>query len=166
VWIHLLRHGIAIDDDDPQCPNDADRFLTERGASKTRAAARGIVRLGIVPDTVYASPYVRAQQTAEIVREALKLDHVPCTTRDDLVPHEDPRGFIRLLHCVQAEHVLCVGHAPHLDWVVAYLVGSERPITQLKKAGLCTVVLGGAGTGLLHAVYPPRTLRNLGDRGP
>ena len=45
--VHLFRHGIAIDREDPASPPEADRFLTPKGIAKTEAAARGLHALGI-----------------------------------------------------------------------------------------------------------------------
>ncbi|MBC8072206.1 MAG: phosphohistidine phosphatase SixA, partial [Deltaproteobacteria bacterium] len=49
MWVHLLRHGIAIDPSDPACPTDPERFLTEKGRSRTRSAAKGLRRIDIAP---------------------------------------------------------------------------------------------------------------------
>jgi hypothetical protein len=38
--LYLMRHGIAIDREDPDCPPDPERYLTPKGIQRTRAAAR------------------------------------------------------------------------------------------------------------------------------
>ena len=45
--ICFFRHGIAVDKNDPSVGSDADRPLTEEGIQKTRAAAKGLDRLGL-----------------------------------------------------------------------------------------------------------------------
>src|SRR5262249_49031694 len=72
MQLYIVRHGIAIDREDPKSPPDPERFLTEEGIEKTKEVARGVVRLGIVPDLLISSPYVRAMQTAEIFAAAFK----------------------------------------------------------------------------------------------
>ena len=42
MQLFIVRHGIAIDREDPKCPPDPERFLTEEGLEKTRQAAKGI----------------------------------------------------------------------------------------------------------------------------
>jgi phosphohistidine phosphatase len=167
VWIHLLRHGIAIDPHDPACPTDPERFLTDKGIARTRAAARGIARLGIErPELVLTSPYVRAQQTADIAIETLALADVPRRASEALVPVADPAAIVAELRELGAKSVLCVGHAPNLDLVIATLVGSDEPITSLKKAGFCSLEVPrgtiGPGTAQIVALYPASALRKLG----
>jgi phosphohistidine phosphatase len=167
VWIHLLRHGIAIDPTDPASPTDPERFLTDKGIARTRAAARGIALLGIeTPELVLSSPYVRAKQTADIAVEALALGDVPRRESDALVPVADPAAIVAELKDAGTKSVLCVGHAPNLDLVIATLVGSDEAITSLKKAGFCSLVVPrgtvGPGTAQIVAVYPASVLRKLG----
>ena len=60
MQLFIVRHGIAIDREDPKCPPDPERFLTEEGIEKTRQAAKGVAEIGTVPDLMLSSPYVRA----------------------------------------------------------------------------------------------------------
>ena len=55
MMLYLVRHGIAIDRDDPACPAEAERYLTEEGLKRTREAARGIRRLLDRPATLLSS---------------------------------------------------------------------------------------------------------------
>ncbi len=72
--LYLMRHGIAIDREDPDCPPDPERYLTPKGIQRTRAAARGLRALRVKPTALLTSPFVRAVQTGEIVCEVLGLD--------------------------------------------------------------------------------------------
>src|SRR5260370_2129429 len=63
--LYIVRHGIAIDRDDPKCPPDPERYLTEEGVEKTLQAAKGAAGLGVAAGLFFASPHVRAAQTAE-----------------------------------------------------------------------------------------------------
>ena len=72
--LYLMRHGMAIDREDPDCPPEAERYLTPKGIERTRAAAHGLLELNIKPTVLLTSPYVRAVQTGEIVCEVLDLD--------------------------------------------------------------------------------------------
>jgi phosphohistidine phosphatase len=166
VWIHLLRHGIAVDPEDPACPADPERYLTDTGKARTRAAAKGMAALGISPDLVLVSPYVRAQQTAEIAVAELGVREQEQRTVDALVPMGDPAGVLEAVQRSGAREVLCVGHAPNLDLVVARTIGAPSPITRLKKAGMASLQCTAArfGGGVLFAVYPSSVLRKLGER--
>jgi phosphohistidine phosphatase len=163
VRIHLLRHGIAIDRADPACPTDPARFLTEKGRARTLATCRGWAAVGGTVDLLCVSPYVRAQQTADIAVEALSLHGCERVTLDALVPFGEPDEVVKALRVRTFSAALLVGHAPNLDRVIAFLVGADDPVTSLKKSGIATVELhtvAHAG-GTLAAVYPSSVLRRL-----
>ena len=66
VWI--LRHGEA----QAHARTDAERNLTEQGRAEALRSAAHLIGQPI--DAIFASPYVRAQQTAQLVREALGFE--------------------------------------------------------------------------------------------
>ena len=166
MWVHLLRHGIAVDPGDPAAPTDPERFLTEKGKVRARAAAKGMAAIGIAPDLVLVSPYVRAQQTADIAVEVLGAHGIPRETIDALIPMGDPSRVIDVMRASGKQSVLCVGHAPNLDLLAARLVGASSPVTHLRKAGVAALEARAikAGAAVLHAVYPPSVLRALGGK--
>ena len=47
--LYIVRHGIAVDRDDPKCPPEAERPLTAEGVKKTRSAALGMKSMGANP---------------------------------------------------------------------------------------------------------------------
>lgn len=167
MLIHLFRHGIAIDRADPDCPPDAERFLTDTGIRRTRMAARGLARLGVTAQLVLTSPFVRARQTAELAVNALQLHDVERRETDALLWGAHPEILRQqLASLVGVDEVLCTGHAPHLDRFVAHMVGAPMPVTALKKAGFAALqadVLTPGGA-VLVAAYPPRALRKLRSR--
>ncbi len=164
MWVHLLRHGIAIDPTDPACPTDPERFLTEKGRGRTELAARGLRRVIELPTLILASPYVRARQTAEIALTAFGTE-IPLEITDALVPMADPSKLVEVLRGRSEASILCVGHAPNLDLVAALLSGSDDPVTSLKKAGAASLEIRSgrpaAGNGVLVGVYPASVLRRL-----
>jgi len=36
MLLYIVRHGIAIDREDPKCPSDPERYLTPEGHTRTR----------------------------------------------------------------------------------------------------------------------------------
>ena len=73
--IYIMRHGIAQERGGKDAPpDDAQRKLTPEGREKTREIAKGLKRVGFAVDWIVTSPLVRAVETAEIVRDTLKLD--------------------------------------------------------------------------------------------
>lgn len=163
MWIHLLRHGIALDREDPCCPPDPQRALTDKGVARTRAVATGLRRIGLEIDAILTSPYLRARQTADIVHDVLAPE-VPLKQVSSLVPDGEPATMLRAIVAKKFDAPLCVGHTPSLDALVSYVVGCDGPVVRLKKAGLCSLFIERAarGGGRLHASLPPSMLRGLG----
>src|ERR1700730_8265420 len=95
--LYIVRHGIAIDREDPKCPPDPERFLTEEGIEKTKQVARGVAELGAAPDLLLSSPYVRAMQTAEIFANALEYSKQKIRRTDLLLPGAESLQLFREL---------------------------------------------------------------------
>lgn len=169
--LHLMRHGIAMDRDDPLCPAEAERPLTSEGLKKTEEVARGMKKIGIEPEIVLASPYLRAVQTAEIACAALKMDTKKLIRTDALLPSAKPAQLFEELARLgeqaklKVSEALCCGHAPNLDEVIAYALGSRSPITELKKAGVASLEIESFSPpkAKLLALYTPRVLRKIGS---
>jgi phosphohistidine phosphatase len=140
--LYIVRHGIAIDREDPKCPPDPERHLTEEGVDKTRQVAKAIAALGITPDLLLSSPYVRAMQTAEIFANALKYSKQKIRRTDLLLPGAECSALFReLAKDKQSASIFLFGHAPHLDELIAAAFASKRHITALKKAGVAALQL-------------------------
>lgn len=163
--LHLFRHGIAIDREDPTCPSEHERFLTPKGIAKTQAAAQGLRALGLKPNIILSSPLLRAVQTAEIACEAFAYPVKKLRQIDALKPDGKPGDLFDELSGLKAEQVLCVGHAPNLDEVLAFAIGSHTTVTALKKAGLGSVEIESFSPprGAIIGIYSPKALRFLGD---
>jgi phosphohistidine phosphatase SixA len=69
--LYLVRHAIA-EDRTPDHEDDSMRPLTDKGRDKMRRIASGLKSLGVTPDLIVSSPYVRASQTASILAKELK----------------------------------------------------------------------------------------------
>ena len=162
--LHLMRHGIAMDRDDPLCPTEAERPLTKEGLKKTTEVARGMKKIGIEPEIVLSSPYLRAVQTAEIACGALEMDAKGLVRTDALLPNAKPAQLFEELAILKANEVLCCGHAPNLDLVIAHALGSRLTITELKKAGVASLEIESfvQPKARLLALCTPRALRKAG----
>lgn len=163
MLLYLVRHGIAIDREDPNCPVEAERHLTPKGVERTREVAAGLAALGLKPRGVLSSPFLRALQTAEIVCEELKIAPGKLRRTPALLPEAPAAELFRELKKTHAEEVICFGHAPNLDMVIALAVGAAHPVTELKKAGVACVELPSpaAGHGVLQWVLTPKILRKM-----
>jgi phosphohistidine phosphatase len=165
MQLYIVRHGVAIDREDPKCPPDPERYLTEEGLEKTKQVAKGMAALGISGDLFLTSPYVRAAQTAEIFASALEYAKQKIRRTDLLLPGAEPSLLFReLAKDRQASSVFLFGHAPQLDDMISTALGSKKHITTLKKAGVALVELKRVSppTGVLVWLATPKILRRAG----
>lgn len=140
--LYIVRHGIAIDREDPKSPPEAERFLTEEGIERTRQVAKGIAALGVHADLLISSPYVRAKQTAVLFAKALEYSEQKIRQTDNLLPGAEAGALLReLAREKNVSVVFCFGHAPHVDELLAASIGATRQVTSMKKAGVAFVEL-------------------------
>ena len=165
MQLYIVRHGIAIDREDPKCPADPERFLTDEGIDKTRQVAKGVAEVAAVPDAMISSPYVRALQTAEIFAEEFEYAKQKIRKSDLLLPGAEPLHLFReLAKDKEGSVVFVFGHAPHVDDVLATAVGAKHHISSLKKAGVALVELRRMSppAGELIWLATPKLLRKAG----
>jgi phosphohistidine phosphatase len=163
MLLYLIRHGIAVDREDPNCPPDTERPLTPKGIKRSHAAALGLRALEVKPNAVLTSPWLRALQTAEIFCEAIGYPARKIMRTDALKGTSSPADLLRELQSMKAKVILCFGHEPHLHLVIGHVLHSSAKITELKKAGLALLELERTSPpqGRLLALYPASTLRLL-----
>ena len=110
LWI--LRHGEA----ESHASSDAQRNLTERGREEVLHSAAHLIGQPI--SAIIASPYARAQQTAQLVREALGF--VPeIRTVSWLTPDGNPLQVLEKLDT--DDNVLLVSHQPLVGSLISFL---------------------------------------------
>jgi len=162
---YIVRHGIAIDREDPKCPPDPERYLTEEGVEKTKGVAKRLASLGVTPGLFLSSPYTRAVQTAEIFADALDYARQKIRRSELLLPGTEPTLLFReLAREKQASSIFVFGHAPHLDDVIAAALGAKKHLTALKKAGVALIELKRISppVGTLVWLATPKILRRAG----
>jgi len=163
--LYIVRHGIAIDREDPKCPADPERFLTEEGIEKSRQAAKGVAEIASVPDLILTSPYLRALQTAELFADVLEYSKNEIRKSELLLPGAEPMQLFReLAKDKELSSVFVVGHAPHLDDMLATAIGTKHHISALKKSGVAYVELKRLvpPSGELVWLATPKLLRKAG----
>lgn len=161
--LYLVRHGIAIDRQDPDSPPETERYLTRDGMKKTREVAAGLRAMEIEPSLMITSPYVRAAQTAEIFAEALGYSREKIRQSPALRPGSNPADFLKEISHVKADEVMCFGHAPHMDQLIAVAVGERGVFTAMKKAGVAALEFDtvGAGKATLLWLLTPKIARQI-----
>ena len=161
----VVRHAIAEDKEAFAAAgrDDALRPLTAEGVRKMRQAARGLHEVVRAIDVLVASPYTRANETAEIIRREYEIHQIE--TAQVLEPDTELDDVVVWLSRYDRGAVAIVGHEPQLGRLVTYLIsGVDRPKVAMKKGGGCLIRFEGkpeAGAGRLAWSLPPKVLRDL-----
>ena len=124
----LWRHAEAIDLD--LVGDDMMRYLTPRGEKQAKRVAAWLDRQ--MPDgaKVFASPAIRAEQTASALERKFKINAA-------LSPLATPDQLLELVQWPYGKGcTLVVGHQPTLGQVVSRLVGLQESECALKKGAL------------------------------
>jgi phosphohistidine phosphatase len=114
VKLWVLRHGEA----EPRANTDAERRLTAHGREQVLHSAAHL--LGQPLQAIYASPYVRAQQTAALVHGTLGFAE-PVRTAPWLTPESNVQQVVGQLERLGLAHVLLVSHQPLVGSLVGLL---------------------------------------------
>ena len=168
--LYLMRHGIAVANEDSSLADDASRPLSPKGMKRTRKIAKGILRLGVSFDVLLTSPLRRARQTIDIVGaelgEQARLEEIPSLAPDS--------SFAQLLADLaryrDRKHLLLVSHEPFLSGVLSALVmgpAAPRLNFEFKKGALCRIEVASLEPlepGRLHWFLAPKHLRMLGGQ--
>ncbi|MGF1688433.1 phosphohistidine phosphatase SixA [Photobacterium japonica] len=125
--IYIMRHGEAQN----FAASDAERPLTERGqAESQRMAIQLAHQLPDGLDSVWVSPYLRAQQTWDAMAEHLPTPQQHKTV-DEITPYGDADDVATYLKAVIAidrpDSVLLVSHLPLVGYLTAELVPGLQP---------------------------------------
>src|SRR5690349_582973 len=153
LW--LLRHGEAVPHD---AKPDHDRELTARGERQSDDAGAALARLGIEFDACYASPKVRARDTAGRACVALDIEPQEAAVLGDGFGADDARELL-MAHEGDAR-ILVVGHEPSFSQVVHDLTGG---LVDFKKGGIAAVRMGSAPE--LIVLLRPREVESLARGG-
>lgn len=119
--LYFAQHGLAKDKTD-----DPERPLSTTGIEQTQAIARHLRSSGISITHIFHSGKLRASQTAEIIASALNTESV--SIADHLSPNDD----IALITQDLTNNALYIGHLPHLDKLVSYLICGDEKQTIIK----------------------------------
>lgn len=160
--LFLVRHGTA---EDKGGGSDAERALTPEGREEV-ADVSGSIRAAMdEPAALLSSPYLRAEQTAEVLRERLKLA-AKLRATDALLPEggwDALRPVLEDLHRQGVRAVIAVGHNPSISMMVGEALSREdgASIAMAKGAVACLDLddLRRRPAGALKWLVTPKSLR-------
>lgn len=117
LW--LLRHGEA----EPHARTDAQRELTRHGRKQVMRSA--VQLMGRPLTAILASPYVRTQQSAQLLRETLGLG-LEIISVPWLTPDADWAEVVRQLDAYSDQEIVLVTHQPLVGDLGGMLVHGHR----------------------------------------
>lgn len=154
--LYFLRHAEAH----PQQPGhtDAERALTARGREQCEIVAKFLKHHRITPNHVWASPYLRTQQSARILIDSFKHSNT-LHSAGWLALGENPQNALNELNKLSEKHELLflVSHEPNISELIIALLGANPRSLQIKKASLTAITLDlqWSGRGQLLWSLPP-----------
>ncbi len=136
--LYLIRHSNAIDLGTDGYEEDSQRPLTEKGHEKMKKIASALKSLGLNPNLILSSPYVRASQTAEILAKVLK-HRKEISYSNLLIPSRNPDEIIgEINEKYMVDELLLVGHEPCLSGLIGMLIsGNPEAAINIKNGGVC-----------------------------
>lgn len=144
---------------------DSERPLSPKGRGQLRLVVPALHRLVPRVDSIVTSPYVRAVETAEVLRREYSAK--PLVLTGTLEPDIPPKAFEKFLRSCEGEVLVCVGHEPHLSTLASWLTaGVDAGSMTLKKGGACLVTFDGEprrGGGSLRWLFGPKEVAALGE---
>ncbi len=114
--LYFAQHGLAIDKTD-----NPERPLSTAGIEQTEAIARHLQRSAIPISQIFHSGKLRALQTAEIIASVCNIKSVSAI--DYLSPDAD---VTLIAENLTFNNALYIGHLPHLEKLITYLVTSRQ----------------------------------------
>ena len=136
--LYLLRHGHAVSDG----TKDHLRPLSELGEQEIRFTASRFSRELSKVESVFVSPFLRAQQSADLVRDHLNPD-VNFYESEFIVPSGDAASTIDMLYEFHAKNscqsALLVCHNPFIETLAALLCHVELGACRFATASLAAL---------------------------
>lgn len=157
LW--LMRHGHAAAD---ALGGDAARPLTAKGEGVVEGAGRALAAVGVRPDELWHSPFLRARQTAERIVEALGVERV--VVNEGLTPHGSSRAMAEELFGASARCLFVVSHLPLLPELCAHLLNAPARLDVAPSSVVHLRLWGGdraKGAAVLSGFYAGDALAAL-----
>lgn len=159
LWI--LRHGEA----EPRKTTDAERALTAHGRKEAQGAGRSLTKHVGASLTILVSPYLRAQQTAQVVLHELESaahensKAITLITVDWCTPEDDPVTALDHLAFREETEILLVSHMPLVSALTGLLVDGEMhlgpPLHTASLVELEMPLVAAGAASLISLRHPP-----------
>lgn len=147
MLVYLLRHGRASNLG-AGVATDAQRFLTDAGRAALETALESHASLLRRPGRILHSPYLRAQQSAEVLARVLGFQG-QLEPSSELLSEADPNAILPELAAAAAAHagvIALVGHEPHMGRLLGMLVTGSQTSIPMSVGMLAAVEIEGSTT--------------------
>ncbi|MFC1474415.1 phosphohistidine phosphatase SixA [bacterium] len=166
--VYLCRHGACEDIEEGK--SDAGRRLTADGRKTVETTLPGLKSLIPGIDYILTSPLKRAVETADVIAGEYKCAEF-VEQVSELADRGNEKKIASLLNkIIGKEHVVVVGHMPHLGELAQFLAGENMDAPpKIKKAGVAKIHIKGfpeQGSGLLRWVMTADELKMAGKQPP
>lgn len=156
MQVFIMRHGDAA----LEAASDAVRPLTQTGCDESQSMANWLQHQTGAIERVLVSPYLRAGQTLDVVREAITLPK-----QVDVLAELTPGGntqlvadYLQALVTEGVKSVLVISHLPLVGYLVSELCPEEAPPMFCTSAIAC-ITLETEGSGEFNWQMSPCNLK-------
>jgi phosphohistidine phosphatase len=118
MFLYLVQHAEARSSEE-----DPSRGLSERGIQNITKVALYASKMGISISQIFHSGKTRANQTARVLADYLKVTNVSET--EGIAPMDDPRIWAGRLSDLKKD-IMLIGHLPHLDLFSSLLLCGDK----------------------------------------
>jgi len=134
MHLYFLRHGDAVES---PYYHDTQRPLSDLGKRQIQGVVHFLRSTKTSIELILTSPFVRAKETAEIIRAALQN---PSLLTTDALSGGSLRELLDAVNNQRADSVLLVGHEPQLSSAISVLTGGDEHFRlEMKKSSLALV---------------------------
>lgn len=166
MQVFIMRHGEAVS----QAASDSQRALTSNGRQQSQHMASWLLAQQISVEQILVSPYRRAIQTADAMRQVI-AEQAPASInrwqqyhiQHTLTPNGDAGQVstdLRLLAAQGISSLLVISHLPLVGYLVADLCPPQPPMMFATSAISC-ITLADHGNGVLNWYLSPDQLPAL-----
>ena len=122
--LYLLRHAEAAPKESRQ--DDKSRELTQTGIKDALHMGAWFREQSFPFDIIITSSALRAEQTAELIAEGMKLDH-PRILPEDVLYEASVRQLLDYVNNIEDgyHHALVVAHNPAISYLAEYLTKAD-----------------------------------------
>ena len=154
-FIYLIQHGEAVDKE-----TNPTRPLTEKGRETVQEMGKFLQKHNCKVDTIWHSPKLRARETAEIISSCLGIEASSMCEYKELEPNEPVKKTVKLIRKAQEQHLMLVGHLPHLSQLAGLLLCEDenKEIIAFQKGGIVCLEFQEVGVCVIHWVVVPSLL--------